>query len=319
VAELELNQCVIGDCVKVLARMPDKSISCCVTSPPYWRLRDYGHAKQVGLEQTPDQYVRRLVRVFEEVRRVLRDDGTAWINLGDTYAAGGNGGGGSFKQERRSWRGSQQKGWRSPPRGLKRKDLVGIPWRVALALQAAGWYLRSDIIWSKSNASPKSVRDRPSTSHEYVFLLSKRPTYYFDPTPLMEPSTTPPDRWPTKSGENSLRGEGSIRPRGNLGADEPERYYSEMRNARTVWTIATQPFEGAHFATMPEQLAQRCICAGAPPGGIVLDPFFGSGTVGRVAESLDRRWLGIELVPDYAEIIARRTKQMGFQFTETVA
>ena len=283
----------IGDCLEVLRSLPSGLVNTCVTSPPYWGLRDYGHQGQIGLEETPDEYVERMVEVFREVRRVLRDDGTLWLNLGDSYAGSwGN-------QGRKQSRGAQRpinKGMKTTvddgrypskksrtgavPRGtdLKQKDLVGIPWMVAFALRADGWYLRSDIIWQKPNAMPSSVKDRPTTAHEYVFLLSKSRRYYYD--------------------SESIRETGSGMP--PLG-----------RNRRTVWTLPTVPYKGAHFATYPPALITPCILAGCPQGGTVLDPFFGSGTTGMVAESLGRGWLGIELNPDYETLIRERTSQGG--------
>ncbi len=258
-----------GDVLDVLRAAPDECIQTVVTSPPYWGLRDYGIDGQIGLEQTPDEYVAHLVAVFREVRRVLRSDGTVWLNLGDSYAASGSGGG-PGKQSTNV--GSVNIPPRSAPPGLKVKDLVGVPWRVALALQADGWYLRSEIIWSKNNPMPDSVRDRPVRSHEHVFLLTKSPRYFYDADAVKEP---------TVSGEGT-------------------------RSRRTVWTIAIQHFRGAHFATFPEKLVEPCILAGSAPGDVVLDPFAGSGTTGVVALRHKRRFTGIELNPEYAAIAEAR-------------
>jgi len=239
--------------------LADKSVHCCVTSPPYWGLRDYGTAEQLGLEDTPEAYVANMVEVFREVRRVLRDDGSLWLNLGDSYASSPASGG----EQSATMTGGEHK--RTPrtrytrPPGLKPKDLVGIPWRVAFALQADGWYLRSDIIWHKPNPMPESVRDRPTKAHEYLFLLTKSKRYYYDAD--------------------------AINPAG--------------RNKRSVWTVATAPYAGAHFAVFPPKLIEPCILAGCPEGGTVLDPFAGSGTTGRVAIANRRRAVLCDVNAEY--------------------
>jgi DNA modification methylase len=296
----------IGECRAILATLPERSIQCCVTSPPYWGLRDYGHADQIGLEPTPAEYVAGMVDVFRAVRRVLRDDGVLWLNLGDSYAATTKGSSGKGEKQisnagtllaDRSW---------SIPDGLKPKDLCGIPWRVAFALQADGWYLRSDVIWAKPNPMPESVTDRPTKAHEYVFLLSKSERYVYDASAIAE----------VASGRSSGRvaddkagsGAGFEIRSGFAKCGDVE--WSE-RNARTVWTIASQPFAGAHFATMPPKLAERCILAGSRIGDTVLDPFLGSGTVGMVAERCGRKWFGCELNPKYEPLIKERTAQAG--------
>jgi site-specific DNA-methyltransferase (adenine-specific) len=272
-----------GDALETLREMDDESADCCVTSPPYWGLRDYGVDGQLGLERTPEEYVARLVEVFREVRRVLRDDGTLWLNLGDSYASGKGtcynpGGGESSLGKERKAEGVHplDRGNKSTlaVSGLKPKDLVGIPWRVAFALQADGWYLRSDIIWAKPNPMPESVTDRPTKSHEYLFLLARSERYYYDAKAVAEPAV-------------SSRGD-------------------EMRNRRSVWTIPTRPFSGAHFAVFPEALAEVCILAGTPAGGVVLDPFGGAGTVGVVAGRLGRRAMLVELKEEYCELAAGR-------------
>lgn len=264
---------VVGDALTVLALVPDDTFACCVTSPPYWGLRDYGDSRQIGAESSLDEYVERLVRVFREVRRTLRPEGTLWLNLGDSYTSGG-----------RKWRDSDRKNparamdYRPPtPAGLKPKDLVGVPWRVALALQSDGWYLRADNIWYKPNCQPESVKDRPTRSHEYVFLFSKSERYYYDAKAVME----------------SCNGNG------------------KRRNRRTVWMVNTEPFPEAHFATFPPALIEPCIAAGTRPDELVLDPFFGSGTVGLVCRTMRRRFVGIELKPEYAKIAARRMGKTG--------
>jgi len=282
----------------------DGCVQCVVTSPPYWGLRDYGTAGQIGLEPTPDAYVAEMVSVFREVRRVLRDDGVLFLNIGDSYNAYNGGAGPSSSLSR----GAQTRerpqlptGYRLKYKGLKPKDLVGIPWRVAFALQHDGWYLRSDIIWHKPNPMPESVTDRPTKAHEYVFLLTKGERYAYDAKAISEPSVI---------GAGAVR---NITPR-NKGADasrmDGDRFgvvNDGTRNIRTVWTIATQPYSGAHFATMPEALAERCILAGSKPGDLVLDPFGGSGTTARVAISLGRRAVSTDLNPAYLSLARERT------------
>ena len=305
-----------GDCRAVMASMEPASVHCVVTSPPYWGLRDYGADGQLGLEPTPEAYVANMVEVFREVRRVLRDDGTVWLNLGDSYASHDPGGyrEGEFlnpggrppvKGQARNRAGNYR------PGGLKPKDLVGIPWRVAFALQADGWYLRSDIIWSKPNPMPESVTDRPTKSHEYLFLLTKSARYYFDADAVREMSTgqqgaaamfarpngnsrNAPDGRPNRGGS-----EHTLVPRVDPGA----------RNIRSVWTIATQPYPGAHFATFPPKLVEPCVKAGCPSGGVVLDPFGGSGTTGMVAQALGRKAVLIDLNGDYLVQAMKRNAQ----------
>ena len=313
-----------GDCVGVLREIPSGSVRCCVTSPPYWGLRDYGHDGQIGLEPTPDEYVANMVEVFREVRRVLRDDGTCWVNLGDSYAAGGTGGASAVL----TLNGGRGVGpsekikqgptiTRSAPPGLKPKDLVGIPWRVAFALQADGWYLRSDIIWHKPNPMPESVTDRPTKAHEYIFLLSKSARYFYDADAVAEgakdwssggPGTGIKETQHYGAGNGGNSGLASIAQRYKDG-DAPS-----TRNARSVWTITTQPFPGSHFAVMPTKLVKPCILAGSEPGDVVLDPFSGAGTVAYVAREYGRRAVGIELNPDYCEIAAKRLAQGVFGF-----
>jgi site-specific DNA-methyltransferase (adenine-specific) len=264
----------LGDCLEVLRTMADASVHCCVTSPPYWGLRDYGHDGQIGLEATPEEYVARMVEVFREVRRVLRDDGTLWLNLGDSYAS---------------------------------KSLAGIPWRVAFALQADGWYLRQDIIWHKPNPMPESVTDRCTKAHEYVFLLSKSARYYYDADAIKEPASS----MGKSSGSNCFRGAGHFResaggPAKRDGRDMASVGRGPDRNRRDVWTIATKPFNGAHFAVMPPELVEPCILAGCPKGGVVYDPFTGSGAVGEQALLLGRDFEGSEINPDYHAIAQHR-------------
>ena len=350
----------LGDCVEVLRALPDGFFHTCVTSPPYFGLRDYGHDGQIGLEDTPEAFVDRLVTVFREVRRTLRDDGTLWLNLGDSYAAqrGGThqpaetlagGKGGKMADGARVNR-DRHDGY-NPTRnataiGLKHKDLIGIPWRVAFALQADGWWLRQDIIWAKPNPMPESVRDRCTKSHEYIFLLTKSPNYYFDADAIKEPAVAADGsarkqqlRARQIAAEKGLTEEhiAAIRSAGctdtgkarvtqnGTGKNTPEverlaneakdalgGYYREfltndgMRNKRSVWTVTTKPFKGAHFATYPTDLIEPCILAGSPKDGHVLDPFGGSGTTGLVAADLGRHATLIELNPEYGEIAKAR-------------
>jgi DNA modification methylase len=368
-----INEILNGDVIEMLKGIPDGSVNTCVTSPPYWGLRDYGKNGQIGAESSPDIYVSKMVDVFNEVKRVLKDDGTLWLNLGDTYANTND-----FSDE-----------------GIKRKDLIGIPWRVALALQSDGWFLRSDIIWSKPNPMPSSVKDRPTTSHEYIFLLTKNRKYYYDHLAVLEEAKTKTKKSASKKtkygdienemkhrqGLHADRGETLIRVRPNLPSqkvfvdyirskatpkdlaessnikrskiDHWFRYdtngfcfptvedwqsvrhllddwgdefkqFDEMltyveyksdevraikegyKNRRSVWNVATKSFKGAHFATYPPELIEPCILAGCPENGVVLDPFFGSGTTGFVAKENNRNFIGVELNPDYVEIAKKR-------------
>lgn len=310
-----------GDCIEVMKTMTADRIDCCVTSPPYWGLRDYGHGGQIGMEETPAAYVSKMVEVFREVRRVLKPEGTLWLNLGDSYASSGknrteaqavaksglNGGVGSQSCIRQQISKITD--------GLKAKDLVGIPWRVAFALQADGWYLRQDIIWHKPNPMPESVTDRCTKSHEYIFLLSKSPRYFFNNEAIQEDAVC---------GHNgsSFVSESDLQTKPNLGTkprpsqkrgefhgktgDSAFRAIVEKRNKRSVWTVVTRPLQEAHFAAYPIDLISPCILAGCPPEGTVLDPFFGSGTTGLAAKSHNRDFIGIELNPDYIEIAEKR-------------
>lgn len=314
---------LVGDVRHRLSELAAGSVRCVVTSPPYWGLRDYGHDGQIGLEQTPDEYVAEMVGVFREVRRVLADDGTLWLNLGDSYAAarGGThqpaetlaGGRGGYTDDGERVNRSRHDGY-NPSRnakaiGLKHKDLVGIPWRVAFALQADGWHLRQDIIWAKPNPMPESVTDRCTKAHEYVFLLTKSPRYYYDHVAVKEPVSEvslkraeygwDSDRPSTKNA--SMGGTGIHVEKMGTRFVNPEG-----RNKRSVWTITTKPFKGAHFAVMPEALVEPCVLAGSAPGDTVLDPFSGSGTVGVVALRHGRNYIGTELNPEYAAISERR-------------
>ena len=309
-----MNQIIQGDVIETLRSLPKGFIHTCVTSPPYWNLRDYGVEGQIGLEPTPEEYVEKMVEVFREVRRVLRDDGTLWLNLGDSYASKPCGGIGHNAKVRNTKKAIQKSA--GVPAGLKPKDLVGIPWRVAFALQADGWYLRSDIIWAKPNAMPESVKDRPTKAHEYIFLLSKSPRYYYDGEEIQEPlteATIERSKYPRfQNPKNRLANKIGVAKNVNYGSPKTEESAIKRmlqrgkRNKRTVWTVATRPFKGAHFAVFPPDLIEPCILAGSPPGGIVLDPFFGSGTTGVVAAKHGRQWIGIELNPEYIRIAEER-------------
>ncbi len=306
-----------GNCLDILPTLPAQSVHCVVTSPPYWGLRDYGHADQLGNERTPAEYVQRMVQVFREVWRVLQDDGTLWLNLGDSYgAAGGDifsgfnerySGTGAGGKQAAIGKNAAAAGGRERSTGLRPKNLVGIPWRVAFALQDDGWYLRQDIIWHKPNPMPESVQDRCTKAHEYVFLLTKQPRYYYDMTAIQEAAVC-------GSNGSSFVSEYDIQTKPNLGKGKRED--SNVRNKRSVWTVATAPYQGAHFATMPPKLVEPCILAGCPVGGVVLDPFAGSGTTGAVATSLGRNFVGIELNPAYVELAEERigNSQPALQF-----
>ena len=298
---------IVGDCIEGMRGLPDQSVHTCVTSPPYFGLRDYGMAGQIGLEDTPDAFVARLVDVFREVRRVLRDDGTLWVNLGDSYAGyHGNKNALMPTSATNGWTNGTNENSRGDKRpqdiGLKQKDLLGIPWRVAFALQADGWYLRQDIIWHKPNPMPESVRDRCTKAHEYVFLLSKSAKYFYDHYRISERSTGRETYFGSKKySTGSGRNDG--------GSYDPTK--SEYRNKRSVWTVATKPFAGAHFATFPPDLIEPCILAGCPVGGTVLDPFGGSGTTAGVALRNGRNAILCELNPEYAALMPERIAALG--------
>lgn len=294
-----------GDCLESMRDMPSKIMNCCVTSPPYWGLRDYGIDGQLGLESTPEAYVEKLVGMFREVKRVLRDDGTLWLNLGDSYARQAGNEESKLNslhtmgvgQKKAHEAGAMRKGKNRPPKGLKPKDLVGIPWRVAFALQADGWYLRQDIIWHKPNPMPESVKDRCTKAHEYIFLLSKSAKYYYDADAIKEDATCDRLRGPALHGDTkSTNGNSGLSRRDSKG----------KRNKRSVWTVTTKPFKGAHFATFPPDLIGPCILAGCPKGGTVLDPFGGAGTTALVAQRNGRNAVACELNPEYSEIAQSR-------------
>lgn len=282
------DNCTIihGDSRNELANMPEKIFQCCVTSPPYWGLRDYDAENQIGAEDSLEDYIDNLVSIFREVRRVLADDGTLWLNIGDSYTSGN-----------RTWRDSDKKNpargmsYRpATPDGLKPKDLIGLPWRIAFALQSDGWYLRTDIIWNKPNCQPESVKDRPTRSHEYMFLFSKSERYYYDHESIKEPTQM----------------NGQTRNKRTVWSVDP---------AESVWNINTEPFKDAHFAVFPGALIRPCILASSRKDSLVLDPFFGSGTTGEVSLENGRRCVGIELNPDYVNIARKRLENLQLQLS----
>ncbi len=283
-----------GDALDRLKDLESGSVNTCVTSPPYYNLRDYGTAGQIGMEGTPEEYISDLVEVFREVRRVLRPDGTLWVNIGDSYATS------SGSQPPTNTRNAQGHTAKSVPTGYKRKDMIGIPWMLAFALRADGWYLRQDIIWEKPNTMPESVRDRCTRSHEYIFLLSKGPKYYFDAGAISEPISDKSLKRYERKGERGrpmfwdCDGEGAV------------KYQEARKNKRDVWSIPTGGFKGEHFAVFPERLVEPCILAGSPEGGVVLDPFTGSGTTGAVAKRLGRDFIGVEINPRYRRMAIDR-------------
>lgn len=365
-----MNKVFFGDCRESMKHLLSEGVKVqtCVTSPPYWGLRDYGAPGQLGLEKTPEEFTANMVEVFRLVRDLLADDGTLWLNLGDSYNAAGREGHGTRQGCKQGTNRASAAGHdhcRPSADELKPKDLIGIPWMVAFALRADGWYLRSDIIWHKPQCMPESVKDRPTKSHEYIFLLSKAERYFYDAAAIMEPASPDtharyargrsdshkyadggpgnqtiakifehmvkvPDSYkgsvPGRQGRpgQDRRGKTDRVPGVNPkaaqnapGSKQNESFSAavcdvvEMRNKRTVWTVPTQPFSGAHFATFPERLIEPCILAGSRPGDIVFDPFFGSGTTGQVAARFGRQWIGCELQEDYEPLQRQRTAQYG--------
>lgn len=293
---------MVGDCLAALSTIPDRSVNCCVTSPPYYGLRDYGVDGQIGLEESPDAYVARLVEVFREVRRVLTDDGTLWLNIGDSYSRDPRKGqhkpGHSGMQAYIYDHGNGRASSTLIGDGLKEKDLIGIPWMLAFALRADGWYLRQDIIWNKPNPMPESVTDRCTKAHEYLFLLSKSERYFYDHIAIKEPAVKGHARSTFNTGKTA---EHQL----NRSSDK-ERVEDGMRNRRSVWTVTPKPYKGAHFAVYPPELIEPCILAGCPEGGTVLDPFGGSGTTGGVALKHGRNAVLCELNGDYAALMPAR-------------
>lgn len=330
-----INNLLIGDCRNVLPSLPEKLVQCVVTSPPYFRLRDYGVEGQIGLEDSVEDYVNSLVNVFHEVKRILKDDGTLWLNLGDSYAGSGknrNAKGIDYglKEE---YKDAHHKGRRqglikkTPLSGkLKPKDLIGVPWRVAFALQDDGWYLRQDIIWNKPNVMPEAVKDRCTKSHEYIFLLSKNKNYYFDNEAIKEEASTFENRphgivrnriYEYDSKLNAMNPKYNMRrddKRDAIKSSHPQKrlnrkdssYDITKRNKRDVWTVNTRPYTEAHFAAFPPALIQPCILAGSREGDIILDPFFGSGTVAEVAALFNRNWIGIDINEEYTPLYKKR-------------
>jgi DNA modification methylase len=294
-----------GDCMETMKQWPDQCLQTCITSPPYYGLRDYGHEGQIGLEETPEAFVAKMVEVFREVKRVLRDDGTLWLNLGDSYSGSGKGPAGNLGAKHNE-RHLEHKHSAIVPEGLKPKDLIGIPWMVAFALRADGWYLRQDIIWHKPNPMPESVTDRCTKAHEYIFLFSKSQKYHFDASAIREPLANP-ERTNFQSGSRP-NGENKDRNDNDLSVRSKDAVY-ENRNKRSVWTVTTKPYSGAHFATFPPDLIEPCILAGAPEGGIVLDPFMGSGTTAHTALRAGRQYVGCELNGEYIKLANERLKQ----------
>jgi DNA modification methylase len=328
----------IGDCRDIMRRWASEGVKSqtCVTSPPYFGLRDYGHPGQIGLEQTPDEYIAAMVEVFRCVRDVLADDGTLWLNIGDSYN--------NFRSTMGPGQAVHGRALRGKPapeskargvQGLKEKDLIGIPWMLAFALRADGWYLRQDIIWHKPNPMPESVTDRCTKAHEYIFLLSKSERYYFDSEAIAQPlaetskarlaqpnlaNQRGSDRVPGKT-NGTMKAVGPRFGGNKYGDDDREesrtksgnewKGSSGKANKRSVWTVATQPYSGAHFATYPPELIEPCILAGSRPGDTVLDPFMGSGTTAQVAQDLGRNAIGCELNPQYLSLQRERTAQMG--------
>jgi DNA modification methylase len=286
-----IDQIFNQDCIQGMRSLPDGCVNTCITSPPYYGLRDYGHDGQIGLEESPEAYVQKMVEVFREVKRVLRDDGTLWLNLGDSYAGNNSQ---ASNNGRAGFGNPREKVVNRTGEGLKTKDLIGIPWRVAFALQADGWYLRQDIIWHKPNPMPESVTDRCTKAHEYIFLLSKSSRYYFDSEAIKEDANY--------AGESRGKSR-NISPKG---ISEMDNKIYDTRNKRSVWTITTKPFKDAHFATYPEDLIVPCILAGCPEGGLVLDPFMGAGTTALVSKKLGRNYVGFELNEEYKKIADKR-------------
>lgn len=307
------NQFLQGDTKEVLKSLPDKCVNMCVTSPPYWALRTYNVDGQYGQESTPEEYVQNLVEVFSEVKRVLRDDGTLWLNLGDTYA--GKGHQGDFIDPKYpNGRNGQKVALNNKVEGYKRKDMIGIPWMVAFALRSAGWYLRQDIIWEKPNTMPSPAKDRCVTAHEYIFLLSKKDRYYFDYKAIQEDSVN--EKMPGKNMTDTKVTYG-VKNGGNSGLLNLRRKYNtdglpEKRNKRSVWSVNTQPFPDAHFAVFPPKLIEPCIMAGCPVDGIVLDPFMGSGTTAYVALKNGRNFVGVELNAEYIEMAKKRIELLKY-------
>jgi len=303
-----MNTIEFGDCREIMRRWKEQGIKAqtCVTSPPYYGLRDYGHEGQIGLEETPEKYIQAMVEVFRCVWDVLEDDGTLWLNIGDSYFSTIKGSGGAGKS---TFQKMDTVRIDAGNTGCKPKDLIGIPWMLAFALRADGWYLRQDIIWHKPNPMPESVQDRCTKSHEYIFLLSKSQKYYYDNDSIKEPIT---DSSKLRLNQDIENQNGSDRVQGKTNGNM-KAVGLENRNKRSVWTVTTKPYAGAHFAVFPSDLIEPCILAGAPVGGIVLDPFMGSGTTAQVAQNLGRKYLGCELNIDYKDLQDKRLSQTSLE------
>ena len=312
--KLRTDTIINRDALYALRELPEESVHCCVTSPPYYALRDYGLDMQIGREDTPEQYIDRLTEVFRELRRVLRSDGTLWLNIADTYCGTGNKGYHADPKNPKG-RNGQQIARNNRVSGCKQKDLIGIPWLLAFALRADGWYLRSDIIWQKENPMPESVKDRPTRCYEHIFLLTKSKKYFYDAAAIAEPlAPTTAARYRTgrSAGQkyaDEVPGQGNVQGlnRARSGSYYDEALMPTMRNRRDVWLINTVPYKGGHFAAFPPKLAETCIKAGCPKGGVVLDPFFGSGTTGAAAKQLDRHYIGIEINAEYCALARARS------------
>jgi DNA modification methylase len=315
-----MNKIEFGDCRETMRRWKEQGVKAqtCVTSPPYYGLRDYGHDGQIGLEETPEEYIKAMVEVFRCVWDVLEDDGTLWLNIGDSYYNYRPGQGQrQGKQSIASQKFSEveichKRGLKLD--GLKEKDLIGIPWMMAFALRADGWYLRQDIIWHKPNPMPESVQDRCTKAHEYIFLMSKSQKYHYDHEAIKEKSIHAGEQRSFNSPKKAIRNVAGETSTGNEHPDALPVEVSEFKNKRSVWTVNPKPYEGAHFAVFPSDLIEPCILAGAPVGGIVLDPFMGSGTTGQVAQNLGRQYIGCELNIDYKPLQDKRLAQQSFGF-----
>jgi len=309
---MNTHRIILGDCIEGMKTLPDGCVQTCITSPPYFGLRDYqGGDSEIGQEDTVDGYVQKMTEVFREVRRILRDDGTLWLNLGDSYMSAKNCA--PPPQTQGGQRGMPSDfvpANRKDQKGLKTKDLIGIPWRVAFALQADGWYLRQDIIWSKPNPMPESVEDRCTKAHEYIFLLSKKPKYYYDHEAVKEPAQDRPvDSWERRKAAGAGSGTQEIGHNSSLAKGKGFSHTlgnGISRNKRSVWTVNAKGYKGAHFAVYPENLIEPCVLAGCPAGGTVFDPFTGSGTTAVVALKNGRNYIGTELNPEYVKIAEDR-------------
>lgn len=307
---MELDTIFCGDALDVLRTLPDNFVHCCITSPPYYALRDYGVDGQIGREDTPAQYVARLTEVFSEVRRALLPSGTLWLNIADTYCGTGSKGD-HLDPKNPSGRNGQCVSLAQRVENVKAKDMIGIPWMLAFALRDRGWYLRSDIIWQKANPMPESCKDRPSRCYEHIFLMAKSRKYYFNAEAIAEPvAESTPMRMRRKFGKNKYSAGIPGQTHQHLNDYRPNGYAEEdiplLRNKRDVWQINSVPYKGAHFAAYPPKLVETCLLAGCPPDGIVLDPFLGSGTTAAVAKQMGRHYIGIELNPDYCALAEQR-------------